>query len=252
MAKIVQVTAREILDSRGYPTVSADVYLEDGTVGCAAVPSGASTGSHEALELRDGDARYNGKGVLKAVANVIGLNPLLKGLDVNDVRTLDRKMIEADGSENKTNLGANATLAVSMAALRAGSISARIPLYQHLRQVYNLPDDTYILPTPMLNIINGGKHADSGLDVQEFMIVPTAPGTFGEALRQASEVYHALRNLLKEQGQVIAVGDEGGFAPKIAKHEDVLKTILAAAQKTGADISLAMDCAASEFYKNGH
>ncbi len=252
MALIEKITAREILDSRGYPTVSADVYLSDGAVGSAAVPSGASTGSHEALELRDGGPRYHGKGVLKAVANVESLNAVLKGLDVNNVRALDEKMRVADGTENKTNLGANATLAVSMAALRAGSVSAKLPLYEHIRRVYDLQSDTYLLPAPMLNIINGGKHADSGLDVQEFMIVPTAPATFKEALRTASETYHALRNLLKEQGQVIAVGDEGGFAPKIAKHEDVLKTILAAAQKAGhGDISLAMDCAASEFYKEG-
>ena len=252
MALIEKITAREILDSRGYPTVSASVYLNDGTAGCAAVPSGASTGSHEALELRDGGPRYNGKGVLKAVANVESLNAVLKGCDVNDMRALDEKMLAADGTENKTKLGANATLAVSMAALRTGSISAKLPLYEHIRRVYNLQSDTYLLPAPMLNIINGGKHADSGLDVQEFMIVPTTPATFKEALRAASETYHALRALLKEQGQVIAVGDEGGFAPKIAKHEDVLKTILAAAQNAGhADISLAMDCAASEFYKDG-
>lgn len=252
MAHIAKITAREILDSRGYPTVSADVYLDDGSVGCAAVPSGASTGSHEALELRDGGARYSGKGVLKAVANVESLNPVLKGLDVQDVRTIDQKMLRADGTENKTRLGANATLAVSMAALRAGSISTRTPLYEHIRNVYGLKSNTYLLPTPMLNIINGGKHADSGLDVQEFMIVPTQPATFKEALRQAGETYHALRNVLKEQNQVIAVGDEGGFAPKIAKHEDVLKTILSAAKQAGQEnISLAMDCAASEFYKDG-
>lgn len=252
MALIEKITAREILDSRGQPTVSCDVYLSDGSVGSAAVPSGASTGSHEALELRDGGTRYNGKGVLKAVANVESLNAVLKGCNVNNVRALDEKMLAADGTSTKTKLGANATLAVSMAALRAGSVSARLPLYEHIRRVYDLPSDTYLLPTPMLNIINGGKHADSGLDVQEFMIVPTAPATFKEALRTASETYHALCALLKEQGQVIAVGDEGGFAPKIAKHEDVLKTILAAAQKAGhAGISLAMDCAASEFYKEG-
>ena len=254
MARIQQITAREILDSRGYPTVAADVLLEDGTLGTAAVPSGASTGSHEALELRDKDvSRYQGKGVLKAVANVENLSHQLVGLDANNPRQIDEKMLTLDGTENKSHLGANATLAVSMAALRAGSQSARIPLYQHIRNVYGLPQDTYILPTPMLNIINGGKHADSGLDVQEFMIVPTAPSTFKEALREASETYHALRTLLKEQGQVIAVGDEGGFAPKIAKHEDVLKTILQAAKQAGhEDISLAMDCAASEFFKENH
>lgn len=252
MAQIAKITAREILDSRGYPTVSADVYLDDGSVGCAAVPSGASTGSHEALELRDGGARYHGKGVLKAVANVESLNPVLKGLDAQDMRLIDQKMLQSDGTENKTHLGANATLAVSMATLRAGSVSTRTPLYAHIRNVYGLKREPYLLPTPMLNIINGGKHADSGLDVQEFMIVPTQPATFKEALRQAVETYHALRHVLKEQNQVIAVGDEGGFAPKIAKHEDVLKTILSAAKQAGQEnISLAMDCAASEFYKDG-
>ncbi len=253
MARIKKITAREILDSRGYPTVAADVLLDDGNIGTAAVPSGASTGSHEALELRDGGERYHGKGVLKAVANVESLNRELAGLSVEDPRLIDEQMLAVDGTENKSHLGANATLAVSMAVLRAGSHSTRLPLYKHIRQVYHLPTDTYVLPAPMLNIINGGKHADSGLDVQEFMIVPTAPATFKEALRQASETYHSLRALLKEQGMVIAVGDEGGFAPKITKHEDVLKIILQAAKQAGhKDISLAMDAAASEFYANGN
>lgn len=253
MARIKKITAREILDSRGYPTVAADVLLDDGNIGTAAVPSGASTGSHEALELRDGGERYHGKGVLKAVANVESLNRELAGLSVEDPRLIDEQMLAVDGTENKSHLGANATLAVSMAVLRAGSHSTRLPLYEHIRQVYHLPTDTYVLPAPMLNIINGGKHADSGLDVQEFMIVPTAPATFKEALRQASETYHSLRALLKEKGMVIAVGDEGGFAPKITKHEDVLKIILQAAKQAGhKDISLAMDAAASEFYANGN
>ena len=250
--RIKQITAREILDSRGVPTVSVDVLLEDGSLGCGAVPSGASTGSHEALELRDGGTRYLGKGVLKAVQNVNDIGQQLAGQDVFDVRRLDQKMLALDGTQNKTHLGANATLAVSMAVLRAGAQSARLPLYEHIRNVYGLPKDTYIMPAPMLNIINGGKHADSGLDVQEFMIVPTQPPTFKEALRAAVETYHTLRALLKEQGQVIAVGDEGGFAPKIAKHEDVLKTILQAAQQAGhPEMKLAMDCAASEFFKDG-
>ncbi len=252
MARILKVTAREILDSRGYPTVAADVLLDDGHIGTAAVPSGASTGSHEALELRDGGPRYHGKGVLKAVANVENLSRELIGLDVENPRLIDEKMLAIDGTENKSNLGANATLAVSMAVLRAGSNAAQLPLYEYIRRVYNLSTDIYLLPTPMLNIINGGKHADSGLDVQEFMIVPTAPNSFKEALRCASETYHSLRMLLKEKGMVIAVGDEGGFAPKIAKHEEVLQTILQAAQQAGhANISLALDCAASEFYKDG-
>ncbi len=252
MARIKKITAREILDSRGYPTVAADVLLDDGNIGTAAVPSGASTGSHEALELRDGGERYHGKGVLKAVSNVENLNRELVGLSVENPRLIDEQMLAVDGTENKSQLGANATLAVSMAVLRAGSHSTGLPLYEHIRRVYHLPTDEYLLPIPMLNIINGGKHADSGLDVQEFMIVPTAPSTFKEALRQASETYHSLRALLKEQGQVIAVGDEGGFAPKIPQHEDVLKTILQAAKQAGhKNLSLAMDCAASEFYTNG-
>lgn len=252
MARITKITAREILDSRGYPTVAADVFLDDGAIGSSSVPSGASTGSHEALELRDGGSRYHGKGVLKAVANVENLNRELVGLDIANPRLIDEKMIALDGTENKSRLGANATLAVSMAVLRAGSNSAQLPLYEYIRRVYHLSTDTYVLPAPMLNIINGGKHADSGLDVQEFMIVPTAPSSFKEALRTASETYHSLRTLLKERGMVIAVGDEGGFAPKIAKHEEVLQTILQAAKQAGhANISLALDCAASEFYKNG-
>ena len=252
MARIKKITAREILDSRGYPTVAADVLLDDGNTGTAAVPSGASTGSHEALELRDGGERYNGKGVLNAVKNVKRISQQLAGMDPFDIRLVDESMIALDGTENKSHLGANAMLAVSMAVLRAGCHSAKLPLYQHIRNVYGLHEDTYVIPAPMLNIVNGGKHADSGLDVQEFMIVPTAPTTFAEALREASETYHALRSLLKSEGMVIAVGDEGGFAPKISKHEDVLKTILAAAQKAGhPEISLAMDCAASEFYHEG-
>lgn len=252
MTRIKKITAREILDSRGFPTVAADVYLDDGTVGTAAVPSGASTGSHEALELRDGGARYNGKGVLKAVANVDKISQHLAGMNPFDIRLIDDSLIAMDGTENKSNLGANAMLAVSMAVLRAGCHQAKLPLYEHLRRVYELPAEGYLLPTPMLNIINGGKHADSGLDVQEFMIVPQHAPNFSEALRAACETYHALKNLLKEQGMVIAVGDEGGFAPKIAKHEDVFKTILSAAQKAGhPDMALATDCAASEFYKDG-
>ena len=252
MVRIQKITAREILDSRGYPTVAANVLLDDGTNGWAAVPSGASTGSHEALELRDGETRFGGKGVLKAVANVEKISQQVAGLDPFDVRRIDESMLHLDGTEHKTNLGANATLAVSMAVLRAGANSARVPLYQHLRNVFQLPEKDYLLPTPMLNIINGGKHADSGLDIQEFMIVPTAQNTFAEALRAACETYHTLRNLLKQKGMVIAVGDEGGFAPKITKHEEVLTTILTAAQQAGYEkMSLAMDCAASEFFKEG-
>lgn len=249
MVRIEKITAHEILDSRGYPTVAAKAWLSDGNVGTAAVPSGASTGSHEALELRDGGKRYGGKGVRKAVENVARIGQHLAGFDPFDIRRIDQTMCKLDGTENKSNLGANATLAVSMAVLRAGCHSAQKPLYEHLRHLYQLDTQAYLLPTPMLNIINGGKHADSGLDVQEFMIVPTRAPSFTEALRTSCEIYHTLRNLLKKEGMVIAVGDEGGFAPKITKHEDVLKTILQAAQQADhKDIALAMDCAASEFF----
>lgn len=252
MVRITKISAREILDSRGYPTVAAEVVLEGGARGFSAVPSGASTGSHEAVELRDGGARYGGKGVLKAVANVEKIAKVLVGQNALDIRALDKQICALDATENKSNLGANATLAVSMALLRAGAEHTKLPLYEYVRRAYNLPQTDYILPVPMLNIINGGKHADSGLDVQEFMIVPALADTFSHALTSAAETYHTLRALLKEQGQVIAVGDEGGFAPKIAKHEDVLKTILQAAQKAGhPDMALALDAAASEFFHNG-
>lgn len=252
MSKIKKVTGREVLDSRGFPTVAADVLLEDGTIGTAMVPSGASTGSHEALELRDGGTRYGGKGVLKAVKNIQKISKCIAGIEAEDIRLVDDRMIALDGTFNKSKLGANAMLAVSMAVLRAGALSAKRPLYRHIRHAYGLPDKKYLLPTPMLNIINGGKHADSGLDVQEFMIVPTQSHTFSQALQAATETYHSLKEILKKQGQVIAVGDEGGFAPKIAKHEDVLKTLVTACKKAKhTDMALAMDCAASEFYKKG-
>ncbi len=252
MARIKTVTGREVLDSRGYPTVAAEVVLDDGSTATAMVPSGASTGSHEALELRDGGTRYNGKGVLKAVAHIGLISKHIAGMDAADIRLVDDTMIALDGTENKSKLGANAMLAVSMAVLRAGAQSAGVELYEHLRNCYGLKSKQYILPTPMLNIINGGKHADSGLDVQEFMIVPAKAKTFAQAMQWAAETYHVLKDLLKAQGQVIAVGDEGGFAPKIARHEDVLKTLVAACKKAKhASMSLAMDCAASEFYKKG-
>lgn len=250
--KIKAVKAREILDSRGFPTVQADVVLQDGAAGSAAVPSGASTGSHEALELRDNDSRYNGKGVLKAVKNVSKIEKVLKGKDADDIRALDQAMLDLDGTKNKSRLGANAILAVSMAALRAGAASAKKPLYRHIREVYGLKEKKWLMPTPMLNIINGGKHADSGLDVQEFMIVPAFAPSFKEALRAAAETYHVLKKDLAKKGMVTAVGDEGGFAPKISKHSDVLKTIIEAAKKAGyPKMSLALDAAASEFYHNG-
>lgn len=252
MATIKKITGREVLDSRGFPTVAADVLLSDGSIGTAMVPSGASTGSHEALELRDGGLRYNGKGVLKAVANIAKISKKITGLQADDIRLIDDTMLALDGTENKTKLGANAMLAVSMAVLRAGAQSASRPLYEHIRYCYGLKSKTYLLPTPMLNIVNGGKHADSGLDVQEFMIVPAKAKTFSEALQWASETYHTLKDILKKEGQVIAVGDEGGFAPKIAKHEEVLQTLVAACKKAKhPSMSIALDCAASEFYKNG-
>ncbi len=252
MARIKTVTGREVLDSRGYPTVAAEVVLDDGSVATAMVPSGASTGSHEALELRDGGTRYNGKGVLKAVAHIGLISKHIAGMDAADIRLVDDTLIALDGTENKSKLGANALLAVSMAVLRAGTQSAGMELYEYLRACYGLTSKQYILPTPMLNIINGGKHADSGLDVQEFMIVPAKAKTFAQAMQWAAETYHVLKDLLKAQGQVIAVGDEGGFAPKIARHEDVLKTLVAACKKAKhSSMSLAMDCAASEFYKKG-
>ena len=252
MARIKTVTGREVLDSRGYPTVAAEVVLDDGSAATAMVPSGASTGSHEALELRDGGTRYNGKGVLKAVAHIGLISKHIAGMDAADIRLVDDTLIALDGTENKSKLGANALLAVSMAVLRAGAQSAGMELYEYLRVCYGLTSKQYILPTPMLNIINGGKHADSGLDVQEFMIVPAKAKTFAQAMQWAAETYHVLKDLLKAQGQVIAVGDEGGFAPKIARHEDVLKTLVAACKKAKhSSMSLAMDCAASEFYKKG-
>ena len=252
MARIKTVTGREVLDSRGYPTVAAEVVLDDGSAATAMVPSGASTGSHEALELRDGGTRYNGKGVLKAVAHIGLISKHIAGMDAADIRLVDDTLIALDGTENKSKLGANALLAVSMAVLRAGAQSAGMELYEYLRACYGLTSKQYILPTPMLNIINGGKHADSGLDVQEFMIVPAKAKTFAQAMQWAAETYHVLKDLLKAKGQVIAVGDEGGFAPKIARHEDVLKTLVAACKKAKhSSMSLAMDCAASEFYKKG-
>jgi enolase len=255
MAKIESVRALEILDSRGLPTVAADVTLSDGSIGSAAVPSGASTGVHEAVELRDGDKnRFLGKGVLKAVGNVEGeLAKAVKGLDAGDPSALDAKMIALDGTENKGRLGANAILAVSMAAARAQANSSKLPLYAYLRKAYGLPEDRWLMPTPMLNVINGGKHADSGLDVQEFMIVPTEASSFSEALRAGAEVYQTLKKELSALKMTVSVGDEGGFAPQLKDHAaalDVLAKSIAAAGYTGK-VRLALDAAASEFYKDG-
>ena len=256
MAKIESVRALEILDSRGYPTVAATVTLAGGAVGEAAVPSGASTGAHEAVELRDGDKkRFLGKGVTKAVANVNGeLAQAVKGADAGDPAALDAKMIALDGTPNKGRLGANAILAVSMAAARAQAASAKLPLYVSLRKAYGLAEDRWLLPTPMLNVINGGKHADSGLDVQEFMIVPTELATFKDALRAGAEIYQVLKKDLAAMGMTTAVGDEGGFAPKLKTHAealDVLAKSIADAGYAGGKVRLALDAASSEFYKDG-
>lgn len=249
MGKIEKIHAREILDSRGNPTVKVELTTDTGVTGRAAVPSGASTGEHEAVELRDKDSnRYGGKGVLKAVANVNGpLAKLLKGLDVTEQEKLDRTMIEADGTANKGNYGANALLGISLAAARAASMEEKIPLFLYLGG----PKETR-LPIPMMNIINGGAHADNSLDFQEFMIRPIGLSTFSEALRAGAETFHALKKILAEKKLTTSVGDEGGFAPNFSSNEEALDTILKAIEqagyKPGQEISLALDCAASEFY----
>jgi enolase len=251
MPEILHVQAREILDSRGNPTVEAEVHTSSG-FGRAAVPSGASTGEHEANELRDGDKkRYLGKGVLQAVENVNDkLGPAIIGMSALDQPAIDMRMIELDGTPNKSKLGANAILAVSMACARAAADTVDLPLWRYLGGV-----QARVLPTPLMNIINGGAHADSGLEVQEFMIVPLGFETFGEALRAGTEVFHNLKSILKKEGMVTAVGDEGGFAPRLASNEQAIQRIMsaieAAGYKPGEQVALGMDCAASEFYKDG-
>lgn len=253
--KIKKIFSREILDSRGFPTVETDVYLSDGSFGRAAVPSGASTGSNEALELRDGDKRYGGKGVLKAVNNVnTTISKALVGIKATEQQKIDKIMIDLDGTQNKSKLGANAILSVSMAVARACALATKMPLYAYIRKTYGLKEKDYLIPTPMLNIINGGKHADSGLSVQEFMIVPVGAQSFKDAIRMASEVYHNLKKILVSKGYTVSVGDEGGFAPKIFTHEAVLETIMEAVSKAGytqREIKIGIDSAASEFYKDG-
>ena len=251
---IVAVHGREILDSRGNPTVEADVRLEGGAIGRAAVPSGASTGDHEAIELRDGDkSRYLGKGVLKAAAHVNGeLARVVMGLDASDQNALDRRMIEADGTANKSKFGANAILAVSMAAARAAASAASQPLYKYLAK-YSGDSSARTLPVPMMNILNGGAHADNSVDVQEFMVMPLGAPSFSEALRWGVEVFHNLKSVLKKNGYSTAVGDEGGFAPNLKSNEEalerVLEAITAAGYKPGEQISIALDPASSEFYE---
>jgi enolase len=247
--EIVKVVGREILDSRGNPTVEADVYLADGSMGRAAVPSGASTGEHEAVELRDGDkGRYLGKGTRKAAENITAeLGPDLQGMDASEQGAIDRKMIEIDGTPNKGRIGANAILAVSMATARAEAISQQTPLYRYLGGV-----QANLLPVPMMNIINGGAHADNSVDLQEFMIAPYGASSFSEALRWGAEVFHTLKGVLKKRGYSTAVGDEGGFAPNLKSNEEaldlVMEAIKLAGYKPGEQIGITLDPAASEFY----
>ena len=254
--KITGVHGRQILDSRGNPTVEADVRLEDGTIGRGAVPSGASTGEHEAIELRDGDkSKYLGKGVLKAVSHVNDeIAKAVTGMDANDQRSLDKKMIEADGTANKSKFGANAILAVSMAAARAAAAAARQPLYKYLGR-YSSDSSANTLPVPMMNILNGGAHADNSVDVQEFMIMPLGASSFHEALRWGVEVFHSLKAVLKKNGYSTAVGDEGGFAPNLKSNEEALERVLeainAAGYKPGEQIAIALDPASSEFFDAG-
>ena len=256
MAKIIDIKGREVLDSRGNPTVEADVTLEGGIIGSACAPSGASTGSREALELRDGDkSRYMGKGVLKAVANINGaIRELLLGQDATDQAGLDRAMIELDGTDNKATLGANAILAVSLAAAKAEAQAKGMPLYAHIAELNGTPG-VYSMPVPMMNIINGGEHADNNVDIQEFMIQPVGAKTFSDALRMGTEVFHHLKAVLQARGLSTSVGDEGGFAPNLASNEEALavisEAIANAGYTLGDDITLALDCAASEFYKDG-
>ncbi len=252
MARIVDVKASEVLDSRGNPTVAVDVFLASGYVGSAMVPSGASTGEREAIELRDGDkSRYLGKGVLKAVENVnTEIRNAVVGMDATNQAALDKKMIELDGTDNKGRLGANAILGVSMAAAHAAALEGGIPLYRYLNT-----SGKFIMPVPMMNIINGGSHADNSVDLQEFMILPVGAPTFREAIRYGAEVFHHLAKVLKSKGLATTVGDEGGFAPNLSSNEQAIEVILEAianaGYKAGEDIFLGMDAASSEFYKNG-
>ena len=256
MTAVVNVIGREVIDSRGNPTVEADVVLESGTLGRACAPSGASTGSREALELRDQDeSRFLGKGVLKAVQNINGpIAQRVIGRDVSDQRGLDDAMIDLDGTENKSNLGANAMLAVSLATARACAEDQNLPLYQHIANMHG-NTGPLTLPVPMMNILNGGEHADNNVDIQEFMIQPVSAKSFAEALRMGAEVFHHLKKVLVAEGMNTAVGDEGGFAPNLPSNEAALAVISKAVANTGyvlgEDITLALDCASSEFYKNG-
>jgi len=252
MSAIVDIVGREILDSRGNPTVECDVLLESGTMGRAAVPSGASTGSREAIELRDGDkGRYGGKGVLKAVEHInTEISEAVLGLDASEQAFLDKTLIDLDGTDNKGRLGANATLAVSMAVARAAAEESGLPLYRYFGGM-----GANLLPVPMMNVINGGAHANNNLDLQELMIIPVGAPTFREAVRYGAEVFHALKKIIDAKGMTTAVGDEGGFAPNVASHEAAIQMILEAVEKAGykpgEQIAIGLDCAASEFHKEG-
>ena len=251
MAEIMQIIAREILDSRGNPTVEVEVGLDDGSIGRAAVPSGASTGVHEAHELRDEDDRYLGKGVQEAVANILDeIDDELVGLEADDQRLIDNAMIALDGTDNKSRLGANAILGVSMAVAHAAAESAGLPLFRYVGG-----PNGHVLPVPMMNILNGGAHADSGVDVQEFMIAPIGAETFHEALRVGTEVYHSLKKVIKDKGLSTGLGDEGGFAPSVdstkAALDLIVEAVKAAGYELGTDVALALDVASSEFYKDG-
>ncbi|MDN3521406.1 phosphopyruvate hydratase [Halomonas ramblicola] len=256
MTKIVDIRALEVLDSRGNPTVQAEVRLASGAVGVACAPSGASTGSREALELRDGDkSRYLGKGVLKAVEAVNGdIRARLVDMDARDQRGLDDAMLELDGTDNKASLGANAILAVSLAAAKAAANAKGVPLYAHIAELYGQPGQ-YRMPVPMMNILNGGEHADNNVDIQEFMVQPVGAPNFREALRMGAEIFHALKKVLAARGLSTSVGDEGGFAPNLASNAEALAVIKQAVEdagyRLGKDITLALDCASSEFYKDG-
>ncbi|MDR9469220.1 phosphopyruvate hydratase [Marinospirillum sp.] len=256
MAKIIEIKGREVLDSRGNPTVMADVTLEGGFKGSACAPSGASTGSREALELRDGDKnRYLGKGVLKAVANVNGaIRDALLGQDATDQQAIDKIMLDLDGTDNKAKLGANAILAVSLANAKAAATAKGIELFEHIADI-NGTAGQFSMPVPMMNILNGGEHADNNVDIQEFMVQPVSAPTFAEALRAGAEIFHALKKVLKDKGLSTSVGDEGGFAPNLASNADALavikQAVAAAGYELGKDITLALDCASTEFYKDG-
>ncbi|MDR2413035.1 MAG: phosphopyruvate hydratase [Rickettsiales bacterium] len=256
MFLVKNIHARQIIDSRGNPTIECDIELSGGAIGRAAVPSGASTGSFEAHELRDGESAFMGRGVMRAVRNVNEIiAPALAGMDASDQSAIDNKMLELDGTANKEKLGANAILSVSLAAAHAVARQKNIPLYEYLREIYLLPLNSYLLPRPMMNIINGGAHADNGLDIQEFMIIPNGASSIAQAIQMGAEVFHNLKSILKKSGHSTNVGDEGGFAPNFSASVQALDTIMAAiaaaGYRAGAQISIGLDVASTEFYKDG-